>query len=115
VLRKEGHEVDICNDTENALECLDKKSPDLVILDVMFPENATGGFDFARKIAQFHKGIPILMLTAVNSHFQLDFSAQDIDQDWMPVTDFMEKPVDFDLMVKTVKQLIDNNSLHTSA
>jgi DNA-binding response OmpR family regulator len=110
VLRSDGHEVMIHLDIDSAFESFQKRRPDIVVLDVMFPDNSSGGFDLARKIAAVTKEVPILMLTAVNSHFQLDFSARDIDQEWMPVTDFMEKPVDFDVMKKTVKSLLSRNS-----
>jgi DNA-binding response OmpR family regulator len=110
VLRTEGHAVTVHLDTDTAFEKFKANRPDLVILDVMFPGNSSGGFDLARKIAKETRSIPILMLTAVNSHFQLDFSAGDIDQEWMPVTDFMEKPVDFEVMKKTVKSLLSRNS-----
>lgn len=111
VLRTEGHSVTVHLDTDTAFEKLKENRPDLVILDVMFPGNSSGGFDLARKIAKEAQNIPILMLTAVNSHFQLDFSAGDIDQEWMPVTDFMEKPVDFEVMKNTVKSLLSRNSI----
>jgi DNA-binding response OmpR family regulator len=110
VLRTEGHTVTMHHDTDTAFEKFKADRPDMVILDVMFPGNSSGGFDLARKIAKETRNIPILMLTAVNSHFQLDFSAGDIDQEWMPVTDFMEKPVDFEVMKSTVKSLLSRNS-----
>jgi CheY-like chemotaxis protein len=52
------------------------------------------------------KDIPILMLTAINTKFPLGFGAKDIDEDWLPVTDFLEKPVDFDLLRQKVAQLL---------
>ncbi len=110
VLRAEGHAVAVHLDAETAFEKFKLDRPDLVILDVMFPGNSSGGFDLARKIAKETRKVPILMLTAVNSHFQLDFSAGDIDQEWMPVTDFMEKPVDFEVMKKTVRLLLVRGS-----
>ena len=42
--------------------------------------------------------IPILLLTAVNQQFPLGFSDKDIDSKWLPVTDFLEKPVDFTVL-----------------
>ena len=45
------------------------------------------------------------MLTAVNQQFPLGFSNKDIDPTWLPVTDFVEKPVDFDALCQKVKAL----------
>ena len=46
------------------------------------------------------------MLTAVNQQFPLGFSNKDIDPNWLPVTDFVEKPVDFDLLRQKITRLL---------
>jgi len=110
VLRKEGHEVHIELDTGDAKQSMQSRHPDLVVLDVMFPEDPSAGFELARFMRQKNnnlKDIPILMLTAINTKFPLGFGAKDIDEDWLPVTDFLEKPVDFDLLRQKVAQLLD--------
>jgi response regulator RpfG family c-di-GMP phosphodiesterase len=50
--------------------------------------------------------IPILMLTGVNQELGLKFSTFDIDNSWLPVTDFLEKPVDFGELVNKVKSML---------
>lgn len=108
VLRKEGHDVQIELDTDDAAQSMENKLPDLVILDVMFPEDASAGFEFARFMRHQErlKGIPILMLTAINTKFPLGFGSKDIDERWLPVTDFLEKPVDFDVLLHKVAELL---------
>lgn len=106
VLRSDGHEIKIQVDIDSAFESFKNRLPDLVILDVMFPGNVSGGFDMARKIASVTKQVPILMLTAINSHFQLDFSTSDIEESWMPITEFLEKPVNFAELRKKAGELI---------
>ena len=113
VLRNEGHEVQIELDTDDAVQSMQKKTPDLAVLDVMFPEDISAGFELARFMRhesdQF-KTIPILMLTAINTKFPLGFGPKDIDDDWLPVTDFLEKPVDFDVLVNKVSKLLGQES-----
>lgn len=107
VLRKDEHEVEIKLETGSVIEALEKKCPDLLILDVMFPENDCAGFELARKIrkkGECLKRLPVLMLTAVNQKFPLGFGPNDIDEEWLPVTDFLEKPVDFDALRKRVAE-----------
>ena len=108
VLKNEGHSVDILTDTENAVEKLIQNTPDLLILDVMFPENPAGGFDLARKLREIQetKDLPVIMLTAVNQEFPMGFSAKDIDKDWMPVQDFIEKPVDMPQLITKISNLL---------
>jgi CheY-like chemotaxis protein len=113
VLRKEGHEVQIELDTDDAVQSMQKKIPDLAVLDVMFPEDISAGFELARFMrheSEQLKKIPILMLTAINTKFPLGFGPKDIDDDWLPVTDFLEKPVDFDVLVNKVSKLLGQNS-----
>ena len=109
VLRKEGHEVEIELSTEEAEESMEKKTPDLVVLDVMFPEDDSAGFELARFMrhkSETLKNVPILMLTAINTKFPLGFGTKDIDEDWLPVADFLEKPVDFDVLRNKVSTLL---------
>ena len=109
VLRKVGHEVQIELDTESALKSMEKRQPELVILDVMFPEDISAGFTLARTMHNFKenlKNIPILMLTAINEKFPLGFGSKDIDDNWMPVSEFLEKPVDLDVLADKVETML---------
>lgn len=113
VIRKEGHDVQIELDTESAFQSMQNKTPDLVVLDVMFPEDSSAGFELARIMRHENeklKMIPILLLTAINAKFPLGFGPKDIDSEWMPVTGFLEKPVDFDVLVSKVSKLLDQES-----
>ncbi len=109
VLRSDGHEVKIELDIKSGEKSLQERYPDLLVLDVMFPESSSAGFDLARKIrlsGEKLSDIPILMLTAVNTEFPLGFGSQVIGNDWLPVEDFLEKPVDFDLLKKKVFEML---------
>ncbi len=84
-----------------------------MVLDVMFPEDSSAGFELARIMRHENetlKMIPILMLTAINAKFPLGFGPKDIDSEWMPVTAFLEKPVDFDVLKGKVSKLLGQES-----
>ncbi len=109
ILEQAGHEVRVESSISGAESSMKTKLPDLVILDVMFPENGSAGFELARKMRQSDeatKRTPILMLTAINSKVPLGFCDMDIDDAWMPVQDFLEKPVDFDILQSKVDKLL---------
>ncbi len=108
LMRAKGHEVSTLHSTDNALQKIADNKPDLVILDVMFPDNPVAGFDLARQIRRMPaiENLPIIMLTGINQDFPMDFSAQDIDPDWMPVQDFMEKPVQLPALLEKVNNLL---------
>jgi len=119
VLRGAGHEVVIELDTDDALPAMKDRRPDLVVLDVMFPEDPSAGFELARTLRHHYddalSGIPVLMLTAVNERFPLGFSSRDIDDKWLPVADFLEKPVDFDVLLEKVAELLAKASGKSAA
>ncbi len=108
VCRAEGHEVTVQYDLGLATQWFAQHTPDAVILDVMFPENPSGGFELARAFRKKSPDIPILMLTAVNQQFPLGFSHKDIDPTWLPITAFVEKPVDFDELKSRIGAMLTN-------
>jgi CheY-like chemotaxis protein len=107
VLETDGHAVEVVTLVERAMDSLEKDPPDCLVLDVMFPEDATAGFDLAREIRRHGElsQLPILILSAVNTKFPLGFGPRDIDDHWLPVQDFLEKPVDFDVLREKVRRL----------
>ncbi len=108
-LRNAGHEVRAEHDTKSAAISMEKRRPDLVILDVMFDSDSTAGFRLARRMhlhGKKTKDTPILMLTAINRRYDLGFSSVDIDEDWLPVADFVEKPVLPEVLRSKVSSLL---------
>ena len=107
-IREKGHVVTTLYTTEEAIRRITEEQPEVVILDVMFPDNPVSGFDLARRIRlnKAFKNLPIILLTNVNQHFPMEFSSKDIDPNWMPVQDFMEKPVKLDALLEKVGQLL---------
>jgi len=108
-LKAAGHEVESQNEQEGLIENIRRFRPGLIILDVMFPGDQEAGFRMAREIrhAEDIAGIPILMLTSVNreSDFPSKFSSRDIDDIYLPVTEFIEKPIEPGLLLKKVEEL----------
>jgi two-component system phosphate regulon response regulator PhoB len=63
-LDKEGHEVCVASDGEEALVMIDERQPDLVVLDWMLPK--VSGIEVCRRLRQKSdtRNLPIVMLTA---------------------------------------------------
>lgn len=106
VCQAEGHEVVTVHTPADALASVAQRRPDGILLDVMFPEDPTAGFQVAREVRRKFGEIPILLLTAVNQGFPLGFSHKDRDVDWLPVVDFVEKPVDFQVLREKIRALL---------
>ncbi len=94
--------------TEGAVAQIVAERPDLLILDVMYPENPSGGFDLAREIRKTDEiaKVPIILLTAINQEFPTDFSRDDINERWFPVQDFFEKPVNIRKLRNRLKEIL---------
>jgi DNA-binding response OmpR family regulator len=110
VLRKNNYDVVWQYDEERLEENLAQQKPDLIILDVMFPEDPSGGFAMARRL-KANKDlahIPLLMLSAINEKGRImgGFSDKDIDETWLPVNVFLEKPASPTALVARVRALI---------
>ncbi len=106
VLQSHGHEAAVETLSERAISRIDERRPDVVILDVMFPESDTAGFEIARSIRRKFGDLPVLLLTAVNQSFPLGFGNQDLDPTWLPAVEFLEKPVDLNLLYQKVSALL---------
>ena len=117
LLRDSGYEVSAMDTTRNAVETLEAEMPDLLILDVMFPDNPAGGFDLARSIRQNRHthDLPVILLTGVNQEFPMDFSTHDIDPEWMPVQDLVEKPVAMTSLLASVRRLLGEDTPESSS
>ncbi len=108
-LEEAGHEVTAKPDPKSGLKSMAARRPDLLILDVMFPEDSAAGFATARTVRSDFKDEPVLMLTGVNQKFPYGFSEKDIDEKFLPVSDFVEKPVDLDVLASKVAELLNRS------
>ena len=98
VLEQYGYNVIQAVDGIDALEQLDKKHIDLIILDIMMPR--MDGFEFTETIRQSGSNTPILMVTAKTS--PVDKRKGFI----IGTDDYMTKPVDEEEMVLRVGALL---------
>ncbi len=73
ILRRNGYEVSVVNDGEEAMLSLRNSAPDLMILDIMMPN--MNGYDVCRAVKfDLHlKQIPIILLTALDQEIQSKF------------------------------------------
>ena len=110
ILEANDYEVVSKTDTENLIVDIESENPDLILLDIVFPEDAQAGFKAAREIAQQEslKNTPVFILSAVNqlSNLGFSFTENDISSDFMPVTGFIEKPVKPDVLLEKIKSSI---------
>ncbi|MCK4358109.1 MAG: response regulator [Candidatus Cloacimonetes bacterium] len=107
VLEGFGYRVIKALNTKECFSALEKELPDIIILDVMMAR-IDSGFDICRKLKvdDKTKEIPILMLTAVDKKYPFEFGHSAGDSDWLPVDDFLDKPVEAMELVDHIRKLL---------
>ena len=101
LLEYEGFEIHSADTVEGGIEMIDKISPNLILLDIMFPEKKTRGVEAASLIKEKHPQLPILVITAINREYAFDFSTEDIK-----VEEFINKPVKINRLVEIIRKYI---------
>lgn len=106
VLEHNNYDVVSATNAAVAQELLETGDIDLIILDVMM-EKDSDGFNFAQKVKSNpkFKNIPIILATAVNQRTKFKFDIEK-DGDFLPVEKFMEKPIDPDDLIATIRGLL---------
>ena len=66
-IRGQGYDVVTSHSKEDALEIINKRLPDLAILDIGLGDETEAGFDLCREIRTLSKILPIIFLTARDS------------------------------------------------
>ena len=107
ILENKGYMVRTARDGAEGMEQIGADKPDLIILDVMM-NTSREGFILSRELKDNaeYKNIPILMLTAVKEKTGLDFRPAAGDESWLPVDEYLDKPVKPDLLLGTVESLL---------
>jgi two-component system alkaline phosphatase synthesis response regulator PhoP len=105
-LEKSGYQVSVAYNGKDGLDKVLKENPDLVVLDVMMTSE-TEGFHTAKAIREHEqfKSLPILMLTSIREAMDLPFKYEP-DEQFLPVTEFIEKPLPPARLVEKVGQML---------
>ncbi|MEI6414273.1 MAG: response regulator [Pseudomonadota bacterium] len=113
ILKGNGYQVEALYDTADLSVRIKSANPDLILLDVMFPDDPQAGFKAARLIAKDRhiRHLPVLILSAVNARSELGFSFtdKDISDDYLPVGGFLEKPVEPQVLLNRIRGLLHQN------
>jgi DNA-binding response OmpR family regulator len=107
ILEGEQYTVLTAADRAGGMEKIKSEKPDLIILDVML-STWQDGFEMSRELRKDsqYKDIPILMLTAVKGRTGINFKSTAGDPVWLPVDDFLDKPVEPELLLSKVAELL---------
>ena len=105
ILTPEGYQVVTAENGREALEKVESEDPDLIILDVMMPE--LDGFAACAKLKSSpeHKGIPVVLLTAVAKHIQeTKYPLDGVLR--AEAEEYLEKPTKPEELLETVAKML---------
>ena len=106
ILESKAYQVRAAYNGKEGYAEIEKKIPDVIILDVMMSTD-TEGFDLAYKLQRNpeYKNIPILMLTSFPQRMAEEGPEKFqhiLGEDW-PVTMFIEKPIDPEKLLSAIE------------
>ena len=112
-LEANGYQVYVASSGQEGLQKVKEVNPDLIILDVMM-ETTTAGFQVSLQLrspdpkSEYapYRNIPILILTAIHTTTSLRFGP---DEAYLPVDDFVDKPIDPEVLMSKVRTLIEKS------
>ncbi len=106
LLRQEGHEVTQAHDGQQALDLVEKRRPDLIILDWMLPK--LDGPTVSARVRESHI-IPIIMLTAKAEEADFIFGLE------AGADEFVTKPFKNRELIARVRAHLRRQGLHREA
>ncbi|UCG07484.1 MAG: response regulator [Desulfobacterales bacterium] len=109
ILQTENYQVRSAFDGKDGYDKITKKIPDLILLDVMMATD-TEGFDLAYKLKENpkYRDIPIVMITSFTQKMAEegpDRFQHILGEAW-PVSSFLEKPVDPEVLLSTLEKVL---------
>jgi len=105
VLEYEKYEVDLATEGREALEMFEKNQYDVVLCDIKMPK--MDGIEVLEEINRQTTDIPIIM---ISGHGNIDTAVESIKKG---AYDFIEKPLDLNRLLITIKNALEKGSLVT--
>ena len=104
VLENAGYQVAQALDGTQAIIALQRDKPDLILLDVMMA-TVLEGVEVSKHIKNEPnlKGVPIIMISAITTS---EYASAFPDDERIPIDAWMTKPIQPDVLLKTVKRFI---------
>jgi len=105
VLEYESHEVDVAEDGPTGIALFESTGYDIVLCDIKMPK--MDGIEVLQRINEINSDTPVVM---ISGHGNIDTAVDAIKKG---AFDFLEKPVDLNRVLITIKNALDRSTLIT--
>ncbi len=105
-LERNGYIITTADEAEAGFALVKKEKPDLILLDVMM-DMLYSGFEIYRqlRIDPDLKKIPIIGISGIADEINVKFDSS-TDNEYFNPEEFLEKPVDNELLLKKIEKLL---------
>jgi CheY-like chemotaxis protein len=100
ILSDKGYKIDTAVNVIEALQCIEKKKPDLILLDLLMPK--ISGFEFLEHLREDErtKDTPVIVISALSDEENKNRTFR------LGAVDFIIKPVDIQYLVDRVAKTL---------
>jgi two-component system, cell cycle response regulator DivK len=101
ILEENGYIIDSAASVKEALQCIDKKIPDLILLDLLMPK--VSGFEFLETLRADERTrlIPVMVISAITDEDSINRILR------LGAVDFIKKPIDIQYLVEQVGRTLN--------
>ena len=105
ILSDEGYQVCLASNSETAMDEINSKSPDLIILDIWLKDSNMDGIEILKTVRNNDKNIPIVI---ISGHGNIEIAVAAVKQG---AYDFLEKPFNTDQLIVVIKRALEASRL----
>ena len=108
ILDSAGYDVDVAYNPDDGFKALKSQHYDLLLLDIMMGRGAEGVM-IARKMRKdpVLNQVPVLIITGIREQIAFLFPGSSVHPHFVPVDEWVEKPVEPGLLLEKVKALLE--------
>lgn len=105
ILQDEDHGTRTAHDADSAMEHMNTRAPDLMILDIWLKDSRMDGIEILKTVKRDNPGVPVII---ISGHGNVEIAVAAVKQG---AYDFIEKPFNIDKLLMTVNRALEASRL----
>jgi len=100
ILAGKGYRIETAMNVRDAIQCLEKNLPDLILLDLLMPK--ISGFEFLEQLREDERtrNMPVIVISAISDEEKRERTFR------LGAVDYLTKPVDIQYLVDRVAKTL---------